>query len=101
MLQLLFCYFLFQTNNYTQLNKIYLRGYLQNNVGSVKEGLMRTIKGNYGFFATGPAARKQFLNISNYRCMYNINEIPIRKTKAKIAFALSKNSPYRKVINLA
>lgn len=91
---------LLQTTNISQLKHIYLRGYLLNNVSTIKDGLVKAIQGNYGFFASAPSAKKEFLNLSHYKCMYDIEEIVIKYTKAKIAFALGKKSPYSKVINL-
>lgn len=85
--------------NDSNLQKIYLRGYLYT-VDNVRSGFQKTIQGHYGFFVSGHIARKEFLNISNYKCRYYITEIPIRLTENTIAFPMAKTSPYRKLINL-
>ncbi|XP_074034073.1 glutamate receptor U1 [Leptinotarsa decemlineata] len=87
--------------NISQLNHIYLRGYLENDVNNISEGLMRVTRGSYGFFASSHLARKQLLNISNYRCRFKIDEIPIRYTVDHMAFVTAKKSSYRKLINLS
>lgn len=86
--------------NVSQLNEIYLRGYLNNDVSNITDGLLKATKGNYGFFASGQAARQQLQNISHFRCMYDINEIPIKYTMNYVAFAMAKFSPYKRLINL-
>lgn len=86
--------------NESQLNQIYLRGYLHNNINNITEGLIKATKGNYGFFATGHVARKEFLKISGYKCKYDIMEISVKSTINPVAFPMSQLSPYRKVINL-
>ncbi|CAG9770096.1 unnamed protein product [Ceutorhynchus assimilis] len=86
--------------NESQLNQIYLRGYLHNNINNITDGLFKATKGNYGFFATGHVARKQFWKISGYKCKYEIMEIPIHSTINTVAFPMSLTSPYRKAINL-
>lgn len=86
--------------NDTQLQQIYLRGYLHNTVGNVTEGLYKSYNGQYGFFASTNVARKELQRINNYKCNYDIMEIPIIKTKNTIAFPLSRNSHYKKVIDL-
>lgn len=86
--------------NITQLNEIYLRGYLHNNISSVTEGLVKVAKGNYGFFSSSHVARRELLAITNYKCTYDITEIPIKDTVNYIAFPMSKRSSYRKLINL-
>ncbi|XP_066137934.1 probable glutamate receptor [Euwallacea fornicatus] len=83
-----------------ELNQIYLRGYLHNDIKNITEGLLKATKGNYGLFATGHMARKEFLKISGYKCKYEIMEIPAPQAKNKVAFPMSHISPYRKVINL-
>lgn len=85
--------------NDSSLQEVYLRGYL-NTVDSVRSGFEKTVRGHYGFFVSGHIARKEFLNISNYKCRHYITEIPIRVTENTIAFPMAKTSPYRKLINL-
>nr|XP_008199932.1 PREDICTED: uncharacterized protein LOC103314795 isoform X1 [Tribolium castaneum]XP_015840012.1 PREDICTED: uncharacterized protein LOC103314795 isoform X1 [Tribolium castaneum] len=87
--------------NDTQLQQIYLRGYLYNTVGNVTEGLYKSYKGHYGFFASTNIARKELQRINNYKCNYEIMEIPIMKTKNTIAFPLARKSHYKKVIDLS
>ncbi|XP_023310326.1 glutamate receptor U1-like [Anoplophora glabripennis] len=87
--------------NITQLNEIYLRGYLHNNISSITEGLLKAAKGKYGFFASSHVARRELLIISNYKCKYDIAEITIKDTVNYIAFPMSKRSSYRKLINLS
>nr|UTN00876.1 gustatory receptor [Semanotus bifasciatus] len=87
--------------NVTQLNEIYLRGYLHNNINNVTEGLLKASKGNYAFFASGHVAKKQLLIINNYRCIHEIAEIPVQYTQNHVAFPMSKRSPYKKLINLS
>ncbi|XP_050310548.1 uncharacterized protein LOC126746366 [Anthonomus grandis grandis] len=86
--------------NETQLNQIYLRGYLHNNINDIKDGLLKATKGNYGFFATGNIARKLIWKISGHKCRYEIQEIPVKSTISTIAFPLSLKSPYRRSLNL-
>ncbi|KAJ8928059.1 hypothetical protein NQ314_019406, partial [Rhamnusium bicolor] len=83
--------------NISQLNQIYLRGYLHNNINNVSEGLLKAARGNYGFFASGHVARKELLIISHYKCKYDIAEIPIKDTVNYIAFPMSKRSPLQKI----
>lgn len=90
---------LLQSMNDSSLQEIYLRGYL-NTVDNVRNGFQKTIHGHYGFFVSGHIARKEFLNISNYKCRHHITEIPISVTENTIAFPMAKTSPYRKLINL-
>ncbi|KAG5889221.1 hypothetical protein JTB14_018644 [Gonioctena quinquepunctata] len=87
--------------NLSQLNQIYLRGYLHNDIQNVSAGLLRATKGNYGFFASSQLARKQLLNISNYKCQFDIDEIQIKNTVDHMAFIVAKRSPYKKLINLS
>lgn len=85
--------------NETQLNQIYLRGYLRKNINNVTEGLLKATQGNYGFFASRRVARKAFLKISGYKCKFEIMEIQTPKTKNYVAFPMSPISPYRKAID--
>ncbi|KAL1491044.1 hypothetical protein ABEB36_011700 [Hypothenemus hampei] len=94
---------LLRTMNDTQLTQIYLRGFLHiqtNPIKNITDGLLRATRGNYGFFATGHLARKEFLRISGYKCKFDITEILAPYTRHMVAFPVSKKSPYRKVINL-
>ncbi|KAJ8919204.1 hypothetical protein NQ315_012192 [Exocentrus adspersus] len=86
--------------NVTQLNQIYLRGYLHNNISHIGEGLLKAAQGNYGFFASSHIARRELLIINSHKCKYDIAEIPIKDTIHYIAFPMSKRSSYRKLINL-
>lgn len=86
--------------NNTNLKKIYLRGYLANDIQNIKDGLLKASKGGYAFFASGQMARKEIRNISNYKCVSDLVEIPILSTINEVAFPMSKLSPYKKVINL-
>ncbi|XP_019760014.2 uncharacterized protein LOC109537648 isoform X2 [Dendroctonus ponderosae] len=85
--------------NETQLNQIYLRGYLRKNINNITEGLLKATQGNYGFFASRRVARKAFLKISGYKCKFEIMEIQTPKTKNYVAFPMSPTSPYRKAID--
>ncbi|XP_076272967.1 glutamate receptor ionotropic, delta-2-like isoform X1 [Rhynchophorus ferrugineus] len=87
-------------NNVSQLNQIYLRGYLHSDVTNITAGLLRATQGNYGFFATGHVARKEFLSISNYRCKFDLMELPVKQTRNNVAFPLSLHSPYKKLVNM-
>ncbi|CAH1957812.1 unnamed protein product [Acanthoscelides obtectus] len=89
-----------RTTNNSQLNQIYLRGYLAN-VQNITEGLMRAAKGGYGFFAAGEDARRALLNISHHKCRYDIQEILVKSTLNSVAFGVAKKSPYKKLINLS
>ncbi|VEN33651.1 unnamed protein product [Callosobruchus maculatus] len=89
-----------RTTNNSQLNQIYLRGYLAN-ITNITEGLLRATKGNYGFFAAGEDARRALRNISLHRCLYDIQEIPIKYTMHSVAFGVAKHSPYKQLINLS
>ncbi|XP_048518988.1 uncharacterized protein LOC125503112 isoform X2 [Dendroctonus ponderosae] len=88
-----------QSMNETQLNQIYLRGYLRKNINNITEGLLKATQGNYGFFASRRVARKAFLKISGYKCKFEIMEIQTPKTKNYVAFPMSPTSPYRKAID--
>nr|CAH7750446.1 unnamed protein product [Callosobruchus chinensis] len=89
-----------RTTNNSQLNQIYLRGYLAN-ITNITEGLLRATKGGYGFFASGEDARRALMNISLHKCQYDVQEIPIRFTKHSVAFGVAKHSPYKQLINLS
>ncbi|XP_068911621.1 probable glutamate receptor isoform X2 [Tenebrio molitor] len=87
--------------NDTQLQQIYLRGYLHNTVVNVTHGLLKSHEGYYGFFASTIKARKELQIVNNYKCNSDIVEIPVEKTKNAIAFPLAKMSPYRKIFDLS
>nr|CAI5866441.1 unnamed protein product [Callosobruchus analis] len=89
-----------RTTNHSQLKQIYLRGYFAN-ITNITEGLLRAIKGGYGFFAAGEDARRALLNISLHRCLYDVQEIPIKYTMHSVAFGIDEHSPYKQLINLS
>ncbi|XP_072401194.1 glutamate receptor ionotropic, delta-1-like [Diabrotica undecimpunctata] len=87
--------------NISELKQIYLRGYIQNDISNISEGLQRVIGGNYGLFASGEVARPEIANLSNWKCKFDIDEIKIQYTQEYFGIVMSKKSPYKRLINLS
>ncbi|CAG9865505.1 unnamed protein product [Phyllotreta striolata] len=87
--------------NISELKQIYLRGYLQHDLINISEGLMKVTSDHFAFFASGQSARTHLLNVTKGRCKFEIQEIKIPYTNEYMAILMSKNSPYKKLINLS
>lgn len=86
--------------NISELKQIYLRGYLQNDISNISEGLIKATKGNFALFASGQVARTELYNMTKNRCKFEIYEIKLQYTTEYMGFIMSKKSTFRRLINL-
>lgn len=91
---------IFQNANDSNLRQLYIKAF--NNRESRLEtttGLMKAVKGRYGFFVSATIARRALqTTFIQERC--TLKELLLPQTLTVVALPMAKSCPYRKIINL-
>jgi len=91
---------IFQNANDSNLRQLYIKAF--NNRESrleTRTGLMKAVKGRYGFFVSATLARRALkTTFIQERC--TLKELLLPQTLTVVALPMAKSCPYRKIINL-
>lgn len=91
---------IFQNANDSNLRQLYIKAF--NNRESrleTRTGLMKAVKGRYGFFVSATLARRALrTTFIQERC--TLKELLLPQTLTIVALPMAKSCPYRKIINL-
>lgn len=97
---LVLSHIILQNANDSNLRQLYIKAF--NNRESrleTRTGLMKAVKGRYGFFVSATLARRALrTTFIQERCI--LKELLLPQTLTVVALPMAKSCPYRKIINL-
>lgn len=90
----------FQNANDSNLRQLYIKAFNSRESRlETRTGLMKAVKGRYGFFVSATLARRALkTTFIQERCL--LKELLLPQTLTVVALPMAKSCPYRKIINL-
>ncbi|XP_066580884.1 uncharacterized protein [Prorops nasuta] len=87
--------------NDSNLRRVYIKAFRSRESRlDIASGLMKAVKGQYGFFVSATFARRALKNtLIQERC--TLRELALRETFTVVALPMAKSCPYKQIINLS